>query len=178
MKRKKLLPLLILPIFSASFLVSPVFAEDPSASLSNDQIGNISTNCSSIKETLKRAQNSDRNTRLSLGRIYQNVLTNFITPLNVRLVKNNLFDSSLADNQSSFSKNRETFNHDYVTYSKDLETLIATDCKTNPVDFYSQLEKTRASRKAVSNDIATLNNILLKHSELVVNLKNTVGVTE
>ena len=181
MKRKKSLSLLILASFSF-FLFSPAASAEELVqehNLTDEQIGNIATNCPSIKESLKRVQNSDRNTRVSIGRTYQSILTNFITPLNVRLVKNNRSDSELNNIQSKFSDARDAFTHDYVSYSQDLEALIAIDCKATPVDFYHQLEKTRSSRQKIASDISSINFIISDHVKAVTDLRNSLkGVIE
>lgn len=178
MKRKSLSILIILATFSLSLFQTQTFAEEPDKVLTDEQIGNIITNCSSIKETLKRVQNSDRNTRISLGRTYQTILTNFITPLNVRLVKNNRSDTTLTNIQAVFSQTREAFNRDYISYSQDLEMLIDMDCTDKPNDFYYQLDKTRESRRKIANDINAINSIISNHTEAVNNLIISLGATE
>lgn len=99
-----------------SFLtVTHTFAND--SILSNDQAENLKANCSSIKNSLKQIQNSDRNTRISIGYTYQTILADFITPLNVRLIKNNSSDPSLSQIQNQFVALREDFNHKYIEHS-------------------------------------------------------------
>ena len=166
MKRKFLALFISLFIFSY-FSVFPVFAEE-TTTISEEKLSNIETNCASIKESLKRTQNADRNTRIFLGRTYQSLLTDFITPLNVRLMKNNLFDSNLADLQTDFSYDRDLFNQNYINYSKEFEELLSIDCKTSPKDFYSQLQKTRKERENVSSSARILPNDVSDFSQAVI----------
>ncbi|MBQ2638983.1 hypothetical protein IJF91_02885 [Candidatus Saccharibacteria bacterium] len=149
MKRKILSLVFILAslTYFSVFPVSDVRAEEE---IPEEKLSNIETNCASIKESLKRTQNADKNTRISLGRTYQTLLTDFITPLNVRLMKNNRFDSTLADLQLNFSNDRDTFNQAYIEYSKAFEILLSIDCRNEPTRFYRQLEEARTKRKTVS----------------------------
>ena len=163
--------ILVLSLFFVSTLARPVSAID--ITLTEEQSTNIRENCDSIKQSLKRVQNSDRNTRVSLGRSYQQILSDFITPLNVRLVKNNRFNSSLNELQNSFVTEREKFNQEYITYSQALETLLSTDCKSNSIDFYARLVATREARGKVAKEVKSLEGIINKHTETVKNLKNS-----
>lgn len=141
--------------------------------LSEEKAENVKTNCSDIKDTLKRVQNSDRNTRVSLGRSYQQILSDFITPMNVRLVKVNRFDYNLNEIQNHFASAREQFNQDYIRYSQTLETLLATDCKDNPADFYNKLIETREAREKVAKTVQDLETIINEHTEAIKGMKES-----
>jgi hypothetical protein len=156
--------ILLVPVSTTSALdiVSPA-----------EKIENVRTNCSDIKDTVKRVQNSDRNTRVSLGRTYQQILSDFITPMNVRLVKNNRFDYNLNEIQNSFVSAREEFNRNYIYYGQTLETLLATDCKNNPEDFYGKLIEVRNARKSVAESVKNLEGIIDEHTAAVTELKET-----
>ena len=169
MQRKKLLSFTLLIVFSISY-ANVVKAN---TNLSEEKIENIETDCASIKRTLKSVQNTDRNTRVSLGRSFQTILSDFITPLNVRLVKNNDFNSTLADIQNEFAEAREDFNHKYIEYSQELETLISTECENNAKDFYSKLESTRNKRASVIESAKKLQGIVDKHVKSVEELRDS-----
>ena len=169
MPRKKLLLFTLLIVFSIS--CANVVKAD--TNLSEEKIENIETDCASIKRTLKSVQNTDRNTRVSLGRSFQTILSDFITPLNVRLVKNNDFNSTLADIQNEFAEAREDFNHKYIEYSQELETLISTECENNAKDFYSKLESTRNKRTSVIESAKKLQGIVDKHVKSVEELRDS-----
>ena len=171
MHKKKSLLFIALLIFS--FALVPAVNADTNSSLSAEQTANIIENCSSIKNTLKRVKNSDRNSRVSLGRSYQTIMTDYITPLNVRLVKNNNFDNNLANIQNSFVVTREDFNRKYIEYGQELEALIDIDCKSDPNDFYKQLETVRYKRSQVIESAKQLDSILEKHIEAVETLKES-----
>ena len=156
--------MLLVPVYNASSL---------DFVLPEEKIENVRTNCSDIKDTLKRVQNSDRNTRVSLGRTYQQILSDFITPMNVRLVKNNRFDYNLNNIQNDFVSAREEFNRRYISYGQTLEAILAIDCKSNPEDFYGKLIEVRNARKNVADSVAEIETIIDKHTAAVTELKET-----
>lgn len=149
----------------ASLLSVPVFA------ISDEQIAVIKENCDTIKEDLKNVQHADSRTRVYLGRHYETVLSKFITPLNMRLVENNLSDTDLISNQNDFTKAKNTFAIDYVEYQKTLEELTSVDCKAEPSKFYDGLVKVRSKRKIVANDVLTLRKLASDQVKLVTKLK-------
>ncbi len=171
MQRKKLVLFVLLIVFSLSFTIK-TFAD---SSISSEQSDNIENNCSSIKNTLKRVQNSDKNARVSLGRNFQVILADYITPLNVRLVKNNIFNNELANLQNEFSELREDFSRKYVEYSQELELLISTSCEESPAIFYDRLETTRTKRAAIIDSAKKLNTMIKKDIEIVTNLNESLG---
>lgn len=139
--------------------------------LSSEQSGAISQNCQSIKQSLKNLQKTDSRTRVYLGSIYQTILTDFITPLNLRLVRNNIPDGDLVDDQSTITSARDKFARDFITYSQSLEELIAIDCQNHPADFYNKLEDTREKRSVVASDVYKLQQLVTDHINSVIKLK-------
>ena len=66
-------------------IVSPVSV----SALSKEEANAISSNCSTIKQSLSQLQKADSKTRTYLGTTYETIASRFITPLNLRLVRNN-----------------------------------------------------------------------------------------
>ena len=159
-KQKIILPLLSLILMFSFLTVAHTFAND--SILSNDQAENLKTNCSSIKNSLKQIQNSDRNTRISIGYTYQTILADFITPLNVRLIKNNSSDPNLSQIQNQFVALREDFNHKNI------------DCSNEPIAFYHRLESTRNKRSEIITLAEDLNKIIDQHQSSVNSLKDSL----
>ncbi len=120
-----------------------VVAVGETTKLSNEQIGAISQNCSTIKQSLEQLQHSDSRTRTYLGATYETIAGKFITPLNLRLVKNNF---STLPVQSEFMTAQTKFKDAYTDYMKVLGETIAADCKNDPEDFYRKLETARTRR--------------------------------
>ena len=149
----------VMIVLVASVTTVPVFA------ISEVQETAIVNHCESIINSLKTVQRNDSRARVYLGRYYENILNKFITPLNVRLVENNLSNADLISNQNDFAKTRTNFMIDYVEYQKDLEDLVATNCKESPEVFYEKLVKTREKRGLVAKDTAKLRKLALEQVE-------------
>ena len=75
---------MVVAILAMSLVAIPVQA------ISEAQENAIVEHCSAIRSSLKDLQRADSRTRVYLGSYYDEILTNFITPLNMRLVENNL----------------------------------------------------------------------------------------
>ncbi|MBQ3275197.1 hypothetical protein IJH46_02115 [Candidatus Saccharibacteria bacterium] len=163
MKNKIIVTAFILSLF-ISF---PVFAATPSA----QKLENISENCGSIRQSLKLLQRSDSRARTYFGAIYETVSSKYITPMNLRLVKNDLSSVSLLNIQTSIASTRADFSSDFIDYSRSLEELIALDCRLEPEEFYEKLESTREKRAKVAADMKVLNELLVNSYKAVENLK-------
>ena len=135
------------------------------------QIVVIQDRCDAIHEELKVLQRNDSRARVYLGRYYETILNRFITPLNMRLVENNLSTTDFIDSQNEFNKTRTNFMIDYVEYQKGLEELVAMNCKELPEQFYEKLISVRAKRATVADDTIKLRSLAGKYSELVKGLK-------
>lgn len=127
-------------------IIGSVFAGSAFA-LDKTEEDAIIQNCDNIKQSLIKLQHADSRTRTYLGSAYEAISGRFITPLNLRLVKNNLPSTELLKIQSEFNTSQATFRDKYVEYMRELEGLIATECKTHPADFYHKLEATRTKRE-------------------------------
>ena len=148
-----------------------VSADTPKAKLTDDQRGEISMNCSSIKSSLKKLQVSDAKIRSLLGANYQTMLNSYITPFNLRLVKNNQNLGGLSDLQSNFVLQKNDFNSFYITYSQQFENLLSIDCQKNPDDFYNQLITTRESRKELNQKVEDLTKTVEKYLTEIIQIE-------
>ena len=175
---------LLLGVFSTTqtiFLSHPVYAEDDilknitRRKLNDTERGNISMNCASIQTSLKNVQRNDSKTRVILGTNYQTLLSNYISPLNVRLIKNNLPDSTLISIQSETITSRNSFTNLFVTYSQRLESLISIDCKNQPDTFYSELENVRFLRSQLEESVNKVNTALSNHLKTVNQLREKLS---
>ncbi len=139
--------------------------------ISESQKNTISQYCASIVQSLKKLQRADVDNRVKLGSRYETAISKFMTPLNLRIVKNNLSMPELADLQKDFADRRIDFNNDFTTYSKLLKELISIDCQNQPEDFYSKLSETRKAREAVRKDVIFLNDTLRTYKLTVEKFK-------
>ena len=140
--------------------------------LSDYQKTTIIDHCDTIKDSLKSLQRVDSRTRVYLGRYYETILSNFITPLNLRLVENNISDTRLIENQTNFANRRTRFVNDFIVYQQALEEVLKVDCKNEPVKFYEKLASAREKRKVVNRDVSRLKGMTDEQVKLVEELKN------
>lgn len=155
---------------------TPAFAtEDTPAKLSEDQSAKISASCSSIRQNLKNLQRSDSRARTYFGAIYETFSSKYLKPLNLRLVNNDISVPDLVKLQTSFATARADFSEDFISYSKALESLIATDCRLEPEVFYQKLIQTREKRAVVAKDVKTLNDYLTGSVKKVETLKGSLA---
>lgn len=140
--------------------------------LTENQKTTIMDHCDTIKDSLKSLQRVDSRTRVYLGRYYETILSNFITPLNLRLVENNISDTRLIENQTNFANRRTRFVNDFIVYQQALEETLKVDCKNEPVRFYDKLVSAREKRKVVNRDVNRLKGMTDEQVKLVEELKN------
>ena len=158
-------------ILAVSLVGVPVGAVPEENATEGKRDSAIMEHCEEIKESLKNIQKADARARVYLGRYYETILTDYIKPLNVRLVENNLSSASLVENQNKIADTKTLFTDDYIGYQQNLEELVTMDCKNNPENFYNKLEKVRQKRKIVEQDTLKMRNLLSEHVNLADNLK-------
>ncbi len=140
----------------ALVILGNLFTYTANATLSDEQKTAIVQNCSHIQQSLTKLQYADLRTRTYLGSSYESIVGKFITPLNLRLVKNNKVSSELFQIQNDFVQAQTNFRNYYVDYMRELEGVIATDCAAHPEGFYAKLEKTRERREELRKITKTL----------------------
>lgn len=141
------------------------------SAISENQKNAIVDHCEAMRDSLKSVQKIDARTRVYLGGYYESILSNYIVPLNVRLVENNLSNAALVENQNKFANTKVLFADDFVSYQQDLEELVMIDCKNEPEKFYDELKKVRQKRKTVEQDVLKMRNLMTEHKDLVKRLK-------
>lgn len=166
--RKVVASMVVASAVGLSMMSGSVLAEDV---IDQEKLDNISQNCSSIKQSLTDLRRADSRTRAYLGSAYESVARDFITPLNLRLVKNNRVDTKIFEIQSSFSEKQNDFRSEYTAYMRELDNLIAINCQEKPEDFYRQLEKTREHRTKLHSLAEDLNRLVSAQYQNVSTLK-------
>lgn len=162
---KNTLTTLIISIFFA--ILSPFFVFASEEKISDSKKQSIVGGCDNILSILKSTQYSDSYARTYYGTIYDNFLSSFIVPLNVRLLKNNASDTILTQLQDDFVAEKSKFSTDFITYEKSFDELIKISCATQPEKFYSQLLDVRKKREIVDKDVSKLNNFILSQEQLI-----------
>lgn len=150
-------------IVSAVILVASAVNPVCAQTISDEQQGLISSNCASIKLQLQNVERLGSKSRQHLGAQYESVLTNLIINLNLRLVKNNRANAEIAEQQIKLSSERDTFKSKFTDYSRELESLKNTDCKSDPQHFYNKLLSVRAKRSEISDSMKRLREIIGEH---------------
>lgn len=154
-------------------LAIPLWRPLPFAmAISDEQKAIIEKRCDDIKIELRLVQREDAKSRVHLGTYYDKIMTNFVTPLNVKLVENNLSNAGFIDNQNSLAKTKTTFANDFTKYQQMLEELVAIDCKTEPEKFYNELLDVRQRRKTMEQDILTMRRLISEHIRLVEKVRS------
>ena len=160
----------------SAVILSLIIAATPAnlfaAELSDEQIGNISTNCASIKLRLKQIQKNDARSRVNLGAQFEIISTNLMMNLNLRLVKNNIANANVSRQQTEFAAERESFKSDYISYSQELEKLISVNCKDEPQSFHDQLETVRSRRATVAGHVKRLSEMAAEHRKTILDMRD------
>ena len=141
------------------------------SAVSESQTTAVKEHCDALRENLKEVQKDDARARVYLGGFYEEILTNYIMPLNVRLVENNLSTPELVENQNKIADTRTLFNNDFVSYQQNLEELVTMNCREEPGDFYDKLVKVRQKRKIVEQDTLKMRNLISEHVKLANQIK-------
>lgn len=143
----------------------------PVEAISKTQENAIKDHCAAMQESLRSVQKSDARTRVYLGSRYETILNQFVTPLNMRLVENNMSTVELIESQNNLANTRTKFTNDYIEYQQKLEELVAVDCKKAPGEFYDKLAEVRKGRKKVEQDTQKMRKLIDEYKQLVVKLK-------
>ncbi len=161
-------------IFALILIFSPSVTAIDHRELSEEEVGIVSQNCSSIKVRLQRVQKDDARNRVFLGSQYETIASKLMLNLNLRLVKNGMASASLAEQQTTFMSERDRFKNDFIGYSQEFENLLNMNCKDEPEKFYRQLELVRAKRADVDASMQRLKSIISLHYESVTDLRNNL----
>ena len=163
-------------IISLFFSVLMIPATPVSAAeLTEDQTGAIVQNCASTKQSLRTLQRTDARARSYLGAAYETLLSDYISPLNLRLINSNQPNADLTNIHSQIINTRQEFISRYTSYAQSLEDLIYSDCQNHPDEFYDKLVATRKKRAELSSVTTTLRNLFSEHLTEVRFLKNSLG---
>ena len=136
-----------------------VYAEE----LSEEQKGAISQSCNTIKQTLKTVQKADSRTRSFLGAKYETFISDYVSPMNVRLTKEGRPNATITSLYSNLLGMRQDFVSQFTDYSRGLEELINIDCQGKPEEFYRKLKETRKKRAELKGTVKSIRTNLVNH---------------
>lgn len=136
--------------------------------MTDQQINQISGNCTMAKNTLNQLHVSDALLRVNMGQKYESMLTKLMTKFNKRLSNNKFDNNSLNYAINSYSSSLDTFRVDYKTYEEHLNKAINTDCEKQSLSFYDAVALARTDRIRVHDDIVKMNQYIDQY-QLAVN---------
>ena len=146
---------LTLAVILSGILLLDVSAQN--ATMTDQQIELIRTNCVSAKNTLNQLHMSDALLRVNMGQIYESMSTKLMERFNGRVANNSLNNTNLVAVTTSYGLMLDTFRSDYITYEEQLSSAIAVDCSKQPVAFYDAISSARTERNNVHADVLKLN---------------------
>ena len=153
---RKSVKITLLAIAAVATVVATKLAVEANANAVEDtvpseRIDTISSSCQALKQNLKTIQRTDSRTRSYLGSVYQALLVDYITPLNLSLVKHNRPSTTITRLYSDILDARSDFADKFTAYSQSFEELLNIDCQNNPGVFYDKLESVRKDRATLNS---------------------------
>jgi hypothetical protein len=140
-------------IVSVAVLITGSFTT-PRA-LAMPDITTIMANCGIAQSVLSQIEKADTGSRINRGHDY-NELLDLMFAMNARLSVNKIAAPAVTDLAQRFEQNLTKFRSDYDSYDNALAAALSAKCANKPLDFYNNLESSRAAREILKNDVATL----------------------
>lgn len=127
-----------------------------SASMTEEHIERIRTNCVDAQASLTQLHTSDALLRVNRGRIYESIATKLMVPLNSRIASNQLDGQSLVDIYTTYERNLIEFRTHYQNYEQSMSETLRINCQNQPVSFYDKVTATSELRKKVYASVVAL----------------------
>lgn len=172
--------LLIIGVIATVFLsMIGVRSVSAQATLTDQQLGQISANCLSIKNVLNQLHANDALLRVNRGQIYEAMSTKLMERFNARLNSNNLDSTGTQAVTNSYRAALATFRADYQAYERQLSAAIRVDCDQHPADFHAAIEDARTKRAKVHTDVIRLHQYIDDYrsavSDFLINFERVSG---
>lgn len=142
------------------------------SALSSRQISTISTKCDLIHNSLQSVSANDARIYVNLSKYYEMITNRFIVPLNLRLTRNNIPNTELAELQVKYVNARAELKTTYLEYQRLLEELKSFNCTDRPEEFYGRLQIVRKKRSVLADYTTKLRKMTSEYVDLVKGLKN------
>ena len=152
-------------VVGAISLSQAAHATTAEISLTEEQLTQISTNCSQLKVQLDRLHSSDALLRVNRGQLYEHMGSRLMAPLNSRIAAARLDGAQLVAITSNYETNLESFRDNYSRYERKLSDTLKISCTQRPADFYSSLLESRASRSRVAESTNALSQDVAEYSK-------------
>lgn len=166
-------------IFLSSLFVvfSLVFANSVSAAETNEpspeKLIEIEARCVDMQVVLQKIQYNDAANRVNRGQGYESLVTRMMIPMNGRTAVNGLSSSAatLAGITTNYQQSLANFKNSYERYDDAISSALRIKCQEKPADFYKLLVEARKQRTNVSNEVATLAQLIEDYRLAVIKLK-------
>lgn len=155
--------LFVVLVVCSILVVSSFIAQAASAMdffITPEQEQRIRQNCVSAQATLYRLHASDALLRVNHGKLYENISTKLMAPLNSRIALNRQEGLKLAATTLEYDRQIDIFRSDYRSYEEAMSDLLDMNCSENPSEFYASVLDTREKRQRLHEDTETVTTLL------------------
>ncbi len=138
--------------------------------LTDSQIAELRSNCTSIQSSLNRVHENDALARVKLGREYETVSTRLMASMNNRVLLGKLDGVALTQTTVDFNAEFEHFRGAqglYQDYEKTMSAALDINCNNQPVEFFDTVTRARTKREAVKTSIDRLNQLMAQYTSQV-----------
>ncbi len=149
-----------------AFSLTTVGARAQSLMLTDAQISDIKTNCTSIQSSLNRVHENDALARVRLGREYEAISTQLMAPMNSRFSLNKLNGVTLTQITVDFNAEFEHFRGAqglYPDYERTLSNALNINCYNQPVEFFDTVTSARTKREAAAASTGRMDQLIAQY---------------
>ena len=151
---KKLAIVLCMALIGAAISINIASAQD--APMTDAQIAQIKSSCTTAKNTMAQLHANDALLRVNRGQMYESMETKLMNPFNDRVNSNHLNSKYLVAVTNDYDAALTTFRNDYQAYEESLSSALKIDCTKEPVSFYDAVADARTKRAQVHSDVVKL----------------------
>lgn len=141
------------------------------ATLTQEELTKIQTNCVTIKNTLSQLHASDALLRVNRGQMYESMASKLMDNFNNRLSSNRLDTRATGTVTSTYRGLLDTFRQDYKLYEQKVSEAIRTDCSKDPQRFHTIVTQARELRATVHTDVQKLHRSIDDYRNAVSDFK-------
>lgn len=152
----------LLTVFGAVFIGIIAISQVVQAqtTLPEEHIQRIRQNCVTAQTALNQLHASDALLRVNRGKLYENISTKLMAPLNSRIALNREEGLRLAATTLEYDRQIDIFRSDYINYERSMSNILEINCVDKPVEFYEGVQSTREMRQRLHGDTETLTMLL------------------
>ncbi len=147
MSRRLLIFPVVALLLGGLLSVMPMHAARGADVVTDKQLTLIRNNCTDLKVTLTRIQNSDLSLRINRDSLYQAMANQLMVPLNQRIASNQLDGTDLITITANFKDADKNYYNAYKSYANAMSNAINIDCTRQPSQFYDAVAEARTQRQ-------------------------------